>query len=74
MIKSSEIYSEWNNTLLIGSLSFRYLERLEFDNSGIITREKLFPRIGRVRDVNLSPDGYVYISVEGEGIYKILPK
>ena len=74
MIKSSEIYSEWNNTLLIGSLSFRYLERLEFDNSGIITREKLFPRIGRVRDVNLSPDGYVYISVEGEGIFKILPK
>ena len=74
MIKGSEIYSDWNNTLLIGSLSFRYLERLEFDNSGIIMREKLFPRIGRVRDVNLSPDGYVYISVEGEGIYKILPK
>jgi len=74
MIKDSEIYSDWNNTLLIGSLSFRYLERLEFDNSGIIMREKLFPRIGRVRDVNLSPDGYVYISVEGEGIFKILPK
>jgi len=74
MIKGSEIYSDWNNTLLIGSLSFRYLERLEFDNSGIIIREKLFPRIGRVRDVNLSPDGYVYISVEGEGVFKILPK
>jgi len=74
MIKDSEIYSDWDNTLLIGSLSFRYLERLEFDNSGIIVREKLFPRIGRVRDVNLSPDGYVYISVEGEGIFKILPK
>ena len=74
MIKDSEIYSDWDNTLLIGSLSFRYLERLEFDNSGIIMREKLFPRIGRVRDVNLSPDGYVYISVEGEGIFKILPK
>ena len=74
MIKDSEIYSDWKNTLLIGSLSFRYLERLEFDNSGIIVREKLFPRIGRVRDVNLSPDGYVYISVEGEGVFKILPK
>ena len=74
MIKSSEVYRDWNNTLLIGSLSFRYLERLEFDNSGIIMREKLFPRIGRVRDVNLSPNGYVYISVEGEGIFKILPK
>ena len=73
MIKSSKIYSDWDNTLLIGSLSFRYLERLKFDNSGITMREKLFPRIGRVRDVNLSPEGFVYISVEGEGIFKILP-
>jgi glucose/arabinose dehydrogenase len=73
MIKSSKIYSDWNNTLLIGSLSFRYLERLKFDDSGITMREKLFPRIGRVRDVNLSPEGFVYISVEGEGIFKILP-
>ena len=74
MIENSQIYPDWNNSLLVGSLSFRYLERLEFDNSGIIIREKLFPRIGRVRDVNLSPDGYLYISVEGEGIFKILPK
>ena len=73
MIKSSKIYSDWDNTLLIGSLSFRYLERLKFDDSGVIMREKLFPRIGRVRDVNLSPEGFVFISVEGEGIFKILP-
>ena len=74
MIKDSQIYSDWSNTLLVGSLSFRYLERLVFDNSGIVKREKLFPRVGRVRDVNISPDGYVYISVEGEGIFKVLPK
>ena len=73
MIKSSKIYSDWDNTLLIGSLSFRYLERLKFDDTGVIMREKLFPRIGRVRDVNLSPEGFVFISVEGEGIFKILP-
>ena len=73
LIKSSKIYSDWNNTLLVGSLSFRYLERLKFDDSGITMREKLFPRIGRVRDVNLSPEGFVYLSVEGEGIFKILP-
>ena len=73
LIKSSKIYSDWNNTLLVGSLSFRYLERLKFDDSGITMREKLFPRIGRVRDINLSPEGFVYLSVEGEGIFKILP-
>jgi len=70
----SGIYPEWKNSLLVGSLKFLYLERLEFDNNGINKREKIFPGIGRVRDVNISPDGYVYISVEAIGIFKILPR
>ena len=74
MIKDSQIYSDWSNTLLVGSLSFRYLERLVFDNSGIVKREKLFPRVGRVRDVKISPDGYIYIGVENKGIFKLVPK
>ena len=64
-IVNSDKYPNWNESLLVGSLSFRYLERLEFDENGITKREKLFPRIGRVRDVNISPDGFVFISVEG---------
>ena len=72
-IVNSDKYPNWNESLLVGSLSFRYLERLEFDENGITKREKLFPRIGRVRDVNISPDGFVFISVEGEGIFKVLP-
>ena len=72
-IVNSDKYLNWNESLLVGSLSFRYLERLEFDENGITKREKLFPRIGRVRDVNISPDGFVVISVEGEGIFKVVP-
>jgi glucose/arabinose dehydrogenase len=70
----SDIYPEWKNSILVGSLKFLYLERLEFDENGITKREKLFPGIGRVRDVNIGPDGYVYISVEAIGIFKILRK
>ena len=70
----SDIYPEWKNSILVGSLKFLYLERLEFDKNGVTKREKLFPGIGRVRDVNLGPDGYVYISVEAIGIFRVLPK
>ena len=70
----SDIYPEWKNSILVGSLKFLYLERLEFDKNGVTKREKIFPGIGRVRDVNLGPDGYVYISVEAIGIFKVLPK
>jgi glucose/arabinose dehydrogenase len=47
---------------------------LEFNANGITNREKLFPGVGRVRDVNISPDGYIYISVESIGIFRIIPK
>jgi glucose/arabinose dehydrogenase len=70
----SDIYPDWNKSLLVGSLKFLYLERLEFNANGITNREKLFPGVGRVRDVNISPDGYIYISVESIGIFRIIPK
>ena len=70
----SDIYQNWKNSILVGSLKFLYLERLEFNKNGVTKREKLFPGIGRVRDVNIGPDGHAYVSVEAIGIFKIIPK
>ena len=70
----SDIYKNWKKSILVGSLKFLYLERLEFNKNGVTKREQLFPGIGRVRDVNIGPDGHAYISVEGIGIFKIIPK
>ena len=30
--------------------------------------------LGRPRDIVQGPDGYVYVSIENKGVYKILPK
>ena len=70
---NSTIYPEWKGNLLVGSLKFRYLEHLIIKNNRIIKREKLFENIGRLRNVRQAPDGYIYIAVEGKGIYKIVP-
>ena len=70
----SDIYKNWKNSILVGSLKFLYLERLEFNKNGVTKREQLFPGIGRVRDVNIGPDGHAYVSVEAIGIFKIIPK
>ena len=67
-------YVGWNESLLVGSLKFSYLERLEIKNKTIIKREKIADGIGRIRDVIIGPYGYIYISVSYEGIYKIVPK
>lgn len=66
--------TSWNGSLLVGSLKFQYLERLEMDGRKVLKREKLATDIGRVRDVKEGPDGLIYLAVEGKGIYKLVPK
>ncbi|MBK9734031.1 MAG: PQQ-dependent sugar dehydrogenase [Saprospiraceae bacterium] len=70
----SDKYPEWRGSLLIGSLKFQYLERLVLSENKVTYREKIMADIGRVRNVKMSPDGYIYVAVEGQGIYKIVPK
>ena len=59
---------------MVGSLNYGYVERLTLNMFGQINyREKLAPGIGRVRDIKVSPNGYIYIAVEKDGIYKFTP-
>jgi len=71
---SSDKYPNWKGNLLVGSLAFQYLERLEIKNNQVVYREKLLDGMGRVRNVKQSPDGYIYVGIEGKGIYKLEPK
>jgi glucose/arabinose dehydrogenase len=71
---TSDIYPNWKGDLFVGSLKFEYLERLEIKNNQVIEREKVLDSIGRVRNIEEGPDGYLYVGVEGKGILKIIPK
>ena len=70
---TSDKYPGWQGSMLVGSLAFQYLERLEFKNNKVHYREKLLDGFGRVRSVHQGPDGYIYVGVEGKGIYKLIP-
>ncbi|MCM4169066.1 Aldose sugar dehydrogenase YliI [Arenibacter antarcticus] len=71
---TSDKYPNWKGSLLVGSLKFQYLERLELKNNKVVNRVKLMTDLGRVRDVRQAPDGFIYVAVEGKGIYKLVPK
>ena len=71
---TSKIYPDWKGNLLVGSLSFQYLERVVLKNEKVIKREKLLENIGRVRNVKQGPDGYVYVAIDGKGVIKLIPK
>jgi glucose/arabinose dehydrogenase len=71
---TSDKYPGWENNLLIGSLRFKYLERCVIENDQIVEQERLLEGIGRVRNVKMSPDGYIYVAVEAPGkILKLMP-
>jgi len=67
-------YPELEGSLFAGSLKFQYLERLVLEDNKVTYRERWFSGIGRVREVVQAPDGYIYLSVENKGIYKMIPK
>jgi glucose/arabinose dehydrogenase len=70
---TSDKYTNWKGSLLVGSLAFQYLERLVLDGTKVVAREKLMDGLGRVRAVKQGPDGLIYVAVEGKGIYKLIP-
>lgn len=67
-------YKGWEGNLLTGSLRFQYLNRSVLKDNKVTKEEILFKNIGRLRDVRMAPDGYIYIAVESPGIiYKLVP-
>ena len=71
---TSDLYPDWKGHLLVGSLKFNYVELLRLDSNKVISREKIAEDVGRVRNVKIGPDGYIYIAIEGQGIVKVVPK
>lgn len=67
-------YPNWEGHLLVGSLKFNYVELVKLKGDQVIGREKIAEDIGRVRNVKLGPDGFIYIALEGRGIVRLIPK
>ena len=63
-------FPKWRGNLLVGALRFRLLSRLELDGERVVREERILERtIGRIRDVRVGPDGYVYLlSDETSGV------
>lgn len=64
-------YPGWEGDLLIGSLKFGYLLRVKLEGQRVISQERVVDGIGRVRNVEQGPEGYIYVAVEGSGIYRL---
>jgi aldose sugar dehydrogenase len=64
----SDKFPKWKNNFLIGALAHTHVARVELNDGKYVTEEKLLDKIGRVRHVAQSPDGYIYVVTESPGM------
>ncbi len=59
---SGNKFTQWRGDLLVGALKDQMLVRLKLDGEKVVREERLLKNmIGRIRDVRVGPDGFIYL-------------
>ena len=60
-------YPKWKNNLFVSALGGQQLRRLEISGTQVTHQEEVFNQFGRVHDVIVGPDGYLYVTLQLPG-------
>lgn len=71
---SSDKYPALKGRFLVGSMKFSHLVLLTIKDEQVISQEKVFEDIGRVRSLLQGKDGYIYVGIDGVGIKRLTPE
>lgn len=52
---------EFKNDMIMTAMSPENLDRLEINEEGVVSQRSILSGLGRIRDVNEGPDGYLYL-------------
>jgi glucose/arabinose dehydrogenase len=67
-------YPGWDGDLIVGALKFMLLSHIDLDGDTFVAENRFFEGIGRVREVEVGPDGYLYVLTEAPGaLYRLWP-
>ena len=70
-------FPNWKNDLLVGSLKATALYRMRIENGQLVEHERLIADFGRIRDVVMGDDGFVYVALEHKeagSIWRLVPE
>ena len=60
-------FKEWHNNLLVTSLKEENLYRLVIDEGKVVEEELVFSLGSRIRDIEIGPEGFIYLALEHPG-------
>ncbi len=62
LIYNGEVYPEWKGDVLVTSLKYRTLYRLDFEDGKVINQYVIFEdKIGRIRDIEVNSKGEIFL-------------
>ena len=71
---TSDRYPGWQGDILNGALAFQLISRVEIDGDEFQSEERILEGIGRIRDIEEAPDGFIYFTNESNGtLNRIIP-
>ena len=76
VVYDGRAFPQWRGDLLVGSLKATNLYRMVVEGESVENRETLLAGLGRIRDVEVDADGFVYLLLEhdsGGRIVRLVP-
>lgn len=71
---TGDTYPGWEGDIMNGALSFQLLSRIVVDGEEYVKEERLLEGIGRIRDVQMGADGFLYFANESDGtLNRLIP-
>jgi len=65
MIYTGDLFPAWKGSIFAGGLAGQQMARLTMDGQRVVREETLLQGLGRIRDIRQSPDGYIYVAIDG---------
>ena len=73
-VAEGNAFPNWRGDLLAGGLAGQNLDRIRTDGNKLVEREELLHGLGRIREVAVGPDGYVYVALnQPDKIIRLVP-
>jgi glucose/arabinose dehydrogenase len=72
---SGDRYPAWRGSLFVCGLASQQLRRIEVRGDKVTRQEVVLDQVGRVRDIAVGPDGYLYLALQqpGERLFDSTP-
>jgi len=73
---TGDLFPAWENQMFLGALAHQHIRRVVLEGNEVVHQEELLRNeIGRIRDVRVGPDGYLYALTDasGGGLYRLEP-